>query len=682
VIDEESSAESVALLGRVIAGKFRIDSYLSGGAMGSVYRATHLSLDKGVAIKIMHRGLAADPSFARRFHREAKAASRLSHPNSIQVLDHGEEKDGLLYIAMELVGGDNLREVLEREWPFDDARIVSILSQTLAAVAVAHEMNIVHRDLKPENVLLVRGADDDGAQTDLVKVCDFGIAQVLEPTHRDQPGDPRSDAAAISGPSAPTMAGAFFGTPEYMAPEHARGERIDARADLYATGVMLYEMLTASVPFSGESALAVVNKQITETPMAPSELRPEVHRGLEAVCLRAMAKDREQRYQSAREMRADLRAALGIGGARMSPLPGRTSQIPTLTSRTPLPGPTPVAPLEVVASGVSSSAVGVLPLDPAPRASHDTLDAARGTAPNAPATDPTAVRRASHGDLAPARGGPWRSATLVVAGAAIIGFGAFWWTTRGATGEPTGAQAAMAPGGEAPSAVPEAAPTSAEPTAAAAVPTAEAAERARETEGAEKRAPASAEGHTAAGATARGAATAIAAPAPPSAEAAVQVASATASAPATDTAAAVAAPSVEPPAAPAPPTTGGASPAPAPAAPKPTVSSAEIAAARVLVAGVSTTGGLPASSVRTALKRVAFTSCYQGALKGATSIPGGTAQVVLSISDSGYVKSTSVSIGFLPGATNCVKARAGSIRVANVDTGEATATVTLQFVPQ
>ncbi|MEJ7733469.1 MAG: serine/threonine-protein kinase [Polyangiaceae bacterium] len=682
MIDDETSVESVAVLGRVIAGKFRIDSYLSGGAMGSVYRATHLSLDKGIAIKIMHRGLAADPSFARRFHREAKAASRLSHPNSIQVLDYGEERDGLLYIAMELVGGDNLREVLDRDWPLDDQRIVSILSQTLAAVAVAHELNIVHRDLKPENILLVRGADDDGAQTDLVKVCDFGIAQVLEPTHRDQPGDAPPDSAAISGPAAPTLAGALFGTPEYMAPEHARGERIDGRADLYATGVILYELLTASVPFSGESALAIVNKQITETPMAPSALRPDVHRGLEAVCLRAMTKDREQRYQTAREMRADLRAALGIGAARISPLPGRTSQIPTGTSRTPQPGPAlATAPVEVVASGVSSSAAGVLPLHPAPRTGHDTLDTTRGSMPNAPETDPTAVRQASHGDLTPARGASWRSAALVAAGAAVIGFGAFWWTTRGATGEPTDLQTAMAPGGEVSSTAPEAAAAIAEPSAAAAVPSTspETADGAPPADSADRRAPAAAEGHAAAGATARGAPSASAAAAAPSSEAVVQVAAAAATA--ADTAAVVP-PSVEPVAAPTPATAGGAAPAPAAAAPKPTVSSAEIGAARVVIAGVSTTGGLPASSVRSALKRAAFTGCYQGALKGATRIPAGTAQVVLSISDSGYVKSASVSMGFLPAARGCVQAQASSIKVANVDTGEAMATVTLQFVPQ
>jgi serine/threonine-protein kinase len=673
VIEDEASVD-VAVLGRVIAGKYRVDSYLSGGAMGSVYRATHLSLDKGIAIKIMHRGLAADPAFARRFHREAKAASRLSHPNSIQVLDYGEERDGLLYIAMELVGGDNLRDVMDRQWPFDDARIVSILSQTLAAVAVAHEMSIVHRDLKPENILLVRGADDDGAPIDLVKVCDFGIAQVLEPRSE-------SDAAAISVRGAATMAGALFGTPEYMSPEHARGERLDARADLYAAGVMLYEMLTASVPFTGESALAIVNKQITETPLAPSVLRPEVHRGLEAVCLRALTKDREQRYQTAREMRADLRAALGVGAARTSPvpLPERTSQFPTLTSR-PQAGPASVPAGSVVSGGgVSASAAGVLPLAPTPGVDHPTLDV-RPSAPNAPATDPTAVRRASHGDLAPLRASSWRSAVLLVCGAAAIGFGAFWWTTRGATGEVTGAQAAMAPGGEAAATV--SAPTPATPDTALPASSAVAAEgdAVHAPSGAAAQRPAAApEGQAAAGSTAtpRGAVQAGVTPVLAGSAAAVDVAA--------PTVAAITPASAPPPspveAAPAP-TTAGATPAPAPAAPKPTVSAAEIAAAKVVIAGVSTTGGLPASSVRSALKRAAFTGCYRGALKGATSIVGGTAQVVLSISDSGYVKSASVSMGFLPGAKGCIQAQAGSLKVANVDTGEATATVTLQFVPQ
>src|ERR1700690_3579575 len=171
---KESYADP-SLIGRTIAGKFAIETYVGGGAMGAVYKAKQIALDKTVAIKVMHREMAKDEKFVMRFKREAKAASKLDHPNSLRMVDFGEEPDGLLYIAMEFLDGQDLFAVLKEGWPLPDERVVGILIQALAALAVAHDQGIVHRDLKPENIMILKGSDDEGALRDVVKGCDFGI---------------------------------------------------------------------------------------------------------------------------------------------------------------------------------------------------------------------------------------------------------------------------------------------------------------------------------------------------------------------------------------------------------------------------------------------------------------------------------------------------------------------------
>ena len=288
-----------ALLGRTIAGKFVIEKYLGGGAMGAVYRARQTALDKNVAVKVMHQGL--DTQFAARFHREAKAASRLDHPNSMRVIDFGEEPDGLLYIAMEYLEGRDLYRLIHEDWPLSNERIVSLLSQALAAIAVAHDMGVIHRDLKPENIMVLEGKDDEGKVADVVKVCDFGIAKIQE---QDEDGQRKSGGQKL------TTQGLVIGTPEYMSPEQGKGEKLDARSDLYSVGIILYQLLTGRTPFEADSPLATVLKHVSEPPAPPQTIFPGVHRGLEAVCLRALAKSREERYQSARDMRAAMRAAL------------------------------------------------------------------------------------------------------------------------------------------------------------------------------------------------------------------------------------------------------------------------------------------------------------------------------------------------------------------------------------
>jgi serine/threonine-protein kinase len=280
-----------ALLGRTVAGKFTIESRVGSGGMGSVYRARQAGLDKIVAVKVLHRELLAEPTFASRFKREATSASRIDHPSSIRVIDFGEEPDGLLYIAMEYLEGRTLFSILREEAPLAPARIVDLSRQILAALAAAHEIGLVHRDLKPENVIVLTGKDDDGGATEHVKVCDFGIAKLQTNTDSEEKL---------------TVEGSIVGTPEYLSPEQARGGELDARSDLYSMGVILFEMLTGEPPFRGDTPLAIVLKHLDAPPPRPSSLTPSVDPKLEAACLKALSKAPADRFATAREMRAAL----------------------------------------------------------------------------------------------------------------------------------------------------------------------------------------------------------------------------------------------------------------------------------------------------------------------------------------------------------------------------------------
>ncbi len=279
-------------VGRTIDGKYEVLELIGEGAMGRVYEARHLALDKGIAIKVLHTHLANDPKVKKRFHREARAASRLNHPNSLHVIDFGEDDDGTLYIAMELLDGDDLLAVIEEDAPLSPRRIYELMRQVLSALDSAHHAGVVHRDLKPENVIVLESRSGE----EHVKVCDFGIAKIQE----------------ADGGSAITITGFVCGTPEYMAPEQARGEELDQRADLYAAGCMLYQMLTASLPFTAESALGIITKHLTAVPMPPRERKPEwkIPRALERVCLHAMRKDRDERYPDAPSMSEALKLAV------------------------------------------------------------------------------------------------------------------------------------------------------------------------------------------------------------------------------------------------------------------------------------------------------------------------------------------------------------------------------------
>jgi eukaryotic-like serine/threonine-protein kinase len=290
------------LVGRTIAGKFELEELIGAGGTGAVYRARRLERDEVVAIKVLHRDLAADPAVAARFHREAKVASRLQHPNLIRVLDYGQEPDGLLYISMDHLDGRHLLRVINDDWPLGTERIIEILSQILAALDAAHAMGVLHRDLKPENVMILK-ASENGRPLDIVKVCDFGIAKIIGATENRE-GLPRISRTSI------TSDGFVVGTPAYMSPEQATGETLDARTDLYSLGVVLYQMLTMCVPFEARTPVRTLLKHVGEEPAAPSTVSSAVDPRLERICLRALRKNPADRFQSAREMSAALRAVL------------------------------------------------------------------------------------------------------------------------------------------------------------------------------------------------------------------------------------------------------------------------------------------------------------------------------------------------------------------------------------
>src|SRR5271165_3044105 len=282
------------LIGRTLPGGYLILELVGIGGMGRVYRAEQTNLGRTVAVKVIHPHLVGEENAAARFITEARAASRLNHPNSVAIIDFGKSPDGQMYLVMEFLRGRDLARVTYEDGPLPFRRIVDVLRQTLAALAEAHNESIIHRDLKPENIILepVRSGGD------FVKVVDFGLAKI------------RADAQQPSI----TSPGIVCGTPEYMSPEQARGDPLDARSDIYAVGVILYQLLTGRLPFEAESPTQVVLAHLTLPPPDPRQVAPErkIPTPLVEVVLKALAKDQKDRFQDADDLSAGLADALAV----------------------------------------------------------------------------------------------------------------------------------------------------------------------------------------------------------------------------------------------------------------------------------------------------------------------------------------------------------------------------------
>jgi serine/threonine-protein kinase len=283
-----------ALIGTTLAGKYRVDARLNEGGMGNVYKGTHVLMDKTVAIKVLRPSLAADEKIVARFSREARAASRISHPNALSVTDIGEDH-GTVFLVMEYLSGKTLKQVIREEGPLPLPRIVEITRQVGDALAAAHAQGVVHRDLKSDNIMLL----DNTNVGDYAKVLDFGIAKINEP-----------DGTFDPGLTAPNL---VIGTPQYMSPEQcSQDSEIDHRSDIYSLGVILYEMLIGHVPFSGDSPTMVMMKHLQEPVPSVLEERQDVPPPIGRVVARAMAKVPDNRYQNIAELVEDLTIASGM----------------------------------------------------------------------------------------------------------------------------------------------------------------------------------------------------------------------------------------------------------------------------------------------------------------------------------------------------------------------------------
>jgi serine/threonine-protein kinase len=603
----ESAADPT--LGRTIAGKFAVQRRIGAGAMGVVYLAQQLALDKVVAIKVLHRELAVDPGFIARFRREARAASRLDHPNSIRVFDFGAEPDGLLYIAMEYVEGPDLFSVIHEHGPLPNATIVDLLSQVLSALAVAHDLGVFHRDLKPENIMIVRGKGEEGQPVDVVKVLDFGIAKIAETGV--QPADQNARRH--------TTKGLVVGTPEYMSPEQARGDVLDGRSDLYSVGVILYELLTGRVPFEGDSPISTVLKHISDPPSPPSALSPNVDPQLEAICLKALAKAPSDRFQDAREMRLALRSVSSAAAPAVSTLEAG--------ALLPLAKPTPT-----------------------PRVHDETKATLAGLTPGL-ATPPSK------------RGRTWIVSGLVALGGGALLFASLRGDSRPKVplDIPTASRMDMTATAvverEAPPrpvdtpAPPQALPTLSAPVEALRVPD-------HEKKPHRKRAD-------------------IASPAAePATPPPVAVAANEPAAPA------VQAPPVEAPApAPPPPAPPAAAPPAPPTAAEPPPPAYDLAAAHVEIGQAIGTIGVTSSSVTRAISEASaqVTGCYRSALPRLTGPNEGRGMLHVETDGAGFIVNARLAGPMDASIGRCVTSAIQGHRVANVDTGSASAEVPLVF---
>lgn len=685
----EPGSSATSLTGQLLAdGKYEIGELIGEGGMGTVYKARHLSLHRTVAIKVMHREILMRPKAAARFEREARAASQLNHRNSVQVLDFGEER-GMYYIVMEYVDGYDLGDVIHADGILSETRASRIMVQVCAALARAHDAGVIHRDLKPDNVVLTEGRDDDGHATELVKVCDFGIAKI-------QWGEPGERSATI------TEAGDITGTPHFMSPEQCQALEMDARSDIYSCGVILYNMVTGDVPFDAPTPVNIMVMHVAHAPKPPREMNPGVSEEMERIILQAMSKDPAARQEDARELRRQLvthLSTLGVGTVALGAT--TTGQSAPRVVIAPTSGQTtdkavPVDPSKGRAMVAIAALFALLGFGAAGFGIWMTVGGG-GVGNSQPRSPSNAAASTDRAGASPASAADPAGSSVVAA------------ATPGADkpapankpdepdqpveGAPPAAKPVAAVAGAGVQAVGEVADESAEETADSASPGADTAKSEPEpkSEAAPKPEAAPREDRAAARARAerpaksqRAESTAPAAKVdekPPVAAAEPAAKPEPASiAPASPEPAVEPAPKPEP----TPPPEIEAKPEPAaPPAPKPAAPASF--EATVSLGGVSASGSLPTSAVKKAASRLksAFASCYSKAARAAGRAPATKVKLKGIIDEDGRGRRFSASGGSLPGLAACVKAAASGIRSrTRPDTGTVDASFEVHFKPK
>jgi serine/threonine-protein kinase len=380
------------LIGQTLAEKYLIEELIKTGGMGSVYRGKHVLMDKRVAIKVLRPSLAVDDDVVARFSREAKAASRISHPHAVNVTDFGESENGVVFLVMEYLDGQTLKEIIKGEGAMSLERTTEIVRQVAGALDAAHEQGVIHRDLKSDNIMLSNTNGGDWA-----KVLDFGIAKIQQP---EGVRDIEITAANL-----------VIGTPQYMSPEQcSQSGPIDARSDVYSFGIIAYEMLAGRVPFTGESPTVIMMKQVQDEPPPLSDFRPDLPTGVTQIISRSLAKQPDDRFQSAGELSKALAEA---SEGSVVAAPATVPNSPVVASIDDLDEETIVTPRQPV------DEVTVVQ----PR--HDSAPLAYDSAPLA--QTPTA---------APPSVNPWR--ILVPAAIALVAvFGVVFLLTRGSGQTPS-----------------------------------------------------------------------------------------------------------------------------------------------------------------------------------------------------------------------------------------------------
>ncbi len=394
------SAAQDPVVGRLIEGRYRVDAMIANGGMSTVYRATDIRLDRTVALKIMQRSLAEDHGFVERFEREAKSAARLSHPNVVGVYDQGAY-DGLVFLVMEYVPGHTLRDVLRVHGALEPARALGVMDPVLRALSAAHNAGFVHRDIKPENVLVT----SDGH----IKVADFGLARAI----------------TASTSSAATR-GVLIGTVAYLSPEQVESGSADARSDVYAAGILLFEMLTGAVPYQAETPLAVAYKHVNDHVPAPSSAKPGIPGYVDTLVTTASARHPEDRFPDTAAFLSAVSSAQALlaadGGARPAVSASATTEVLEGSTSDPIHGSGavagPVIDQTVVGRGVGTAVLSASAVALAePR--HSGLPSTGGGPPGQPPVNRPGVRSVRRGGRA--------AVVLVVTLLAVLVGGGSWW---------------------------------------------------------------------------------------------------------------------------------------------------------------------------------------------------------------------------------------------------------------